>query len=175
IQKVGLPQWSDDDETLAKGLQKELKVSQTGMQKTLGNVVSGPVSTADNTGGGSDDIGDISWNAPTITLRYPSNIPGTPGHNWANGVAMATPIAHKGNIAGAKAQAMMLIDLLLKPELMTMAKEYFAEQTRDVKYEPLIRPQDQPAIWLNKDTMAKYRDQMKKYYYDPAKYKTYLE
>jgi aminobenzoyl-glutamate utilization protein B len=57
------------------------------------------------TGGGSDDIGDISWTVPTITLRYPSNIPGGPGHNWADGIAMATPIAHKGVIAGAKVQA----------------------------------------------------------------------
>ena len=57
------------------------------------------------TGGGSDDIGDISWNVPTMVLRYPSNIPGGPGHNWANGISMATPIAHKGVIAGAKAQA----------------------------------------------------------------------
>jgi aminobenzoyl-glutamate utilization protein B len=57
-----------------------------------------------------------------------------------------------------------------------MAKDYFKDvQTKDQKYEPLIRPQDQPAIDLNKNTMAKYRDQMKKYYYDPTKYKTYLE
>jgi aminobenzoyl-glutamate utilization protein B len=38
----------------------------------------------------------VSWNVPTVTLRFPSNIPGLPGHNWANGIAMATPIAHKG-------------------------------------------------------------------------------
>ena len=57
------------------------------------------------TGGASDDIGDISWNVPTVTLRYPANIPGGPGHNWANGVAMATPIAHKGVVAGAKVVA----------------------------------------------------------------------
>ena len=30
-------------------------------------------------GGGSDDIGDISWNVPTVTLRYPSNMAGRPG------------------------------------------------------------------------------------------------
>jgi aminobenzoyl-glutamate utilization protein B len=44
-----------------------------------------------------------------------------------------------------------------------------------VKYEPLIRPQDMPAIDLNKDVMARYRPEMKKFYYDPTKYKTYLE
>ena len=69
-------------------------------------------------GGGSDDIGDISWVVPTIVLRYPSNIPNLPGHNWANGIAMATPIAHKGAIAGAKVQALTLFDLMVKPELL---------------------------------------------------------
>ena len=43
---------------------------------------------------------------------YPSNIPGLPGHHWANAVAMATPIAHKGVTAGAKVQAMTMLDLL---------------------------------------------------------------
>src|SRR5262249_49406145 len=147
IQKVGLPTWTDADQTLARALQKEIGVSQEGLPTELGNAVSGPVSEAQNTGGGSDDIGDISWNVPTVTLRYPSNIPGLPGHNWADAVAMATPIAHKGNIAGAKAQALTMLDLLMKPELVTMAWDYFRNvQTKDVKYEPLIRPQDQPAI-----------------------------
>jgi aminobenzoyl-glutamate utilization protein B len=174
IQRVGLPQWSDADQTLAKALQKELGVSEEGLPTQVSGV-SGP-SSGQSTGGGSDDIGDISWNVPTVTLRYPSNIPGTPGHNWANAVAMATPIAHKGNIAGAKAQALTLIDLMLKPQLVTMAWDYFRDvQTKDQKYEPFIRAQDQPAIDLNKATMAKYREEMKKYYYDPTKYKTYLE
>ena len=109
-------------------------------------------------GGGSDDIGDISWNVPTVTLRYPSNIPGLPGHNWANAISMATPIAHKGATAGAKVQAMTMLDLVLQPELVEQAWTYFRDvQTKTVKYEPLIRPQDKPAIWLNKATMDKYR------------------
>jgi aminobenzoyl-glutamate utilization protein B len=40
---------------------------------------------------------------------------------------------------------------------------------------PLIRPEDTPAIWLNKERMEKFRPEMKKYYYDPSKYKTYLD
>ena len=44
-----------------------------------------------------------------------------------------------------------------------------------MKYEPLIRPQDVPAIWLNQKIMDQYRTEMKKYYYDPSKYDTYLE
>ena len=103
-----------------------------------------------------------------MTLRYPSNVPGLPGHNWSSGIAMATPLAHKGVTAGAKVQAMTLVDILLKPEVVTAAWDYFRNvQTRDQKYEALIRPQDTPAIELNRDIMAKYRDQMKKLYFDP--------
>src|SRR5215470_16609844 len=93
------------------------------------------------TGGGSDDIGDVSWNVPTITLRYPSNIPGGPGHNWANAISMATPIAYKGVIAGAKVQAMTMLDILLHPELVQKAWDYYRNvQTKDVKYTSFIRP-----------------------------------
>jgi aminobenzoyl-glutamate utilization protein B len=174
ITRVGLPQWTDDDQTLAKALQKELGSREAGLTIKLAATLQGPATT--NTGGGSDDIGDVSWNVPTITLRYPANIPGLPGHNWANAIAMATPIAHKGVTAGAKVQAMTMLDLLMKPALVQSAWDYFRNiQTKDTKYEPLIRPDDRPAIELNKPTMDKYREQMKKYYYDPTKYKTYLE
>ena len=175
ITRVGLPQWTDDDQTLAKALQKELGSSETGLTTKLAATLQGQPTTT-NTGAGSDDIGDISWNVPTITLRYPANIPGLPGHNWANAIAMATPIAHKGVTAGAKVQAMTMIDLLMKPAVVQAAWDYFRNvQTKDMKYEPLIRPDDRPAIELNKPTMDKYREQMKKFYYDPAKYKSYLE
>jgi aminobenzoyl-glutamate utilization protein B len=38
-----------------------------------------------------------------------------------------------------------------------------------------MRADDKPAIWLNKAIMDKYRPEMRKYYYDPSKYKTYLD
>ena len=175
IQRVGLPEWTEDDQLFARAVQKELGVNQQGLSTRLSGL-SGPVTPANNQGGGSDDIGDISWNVPTITLRYPSNIPGLPGHNWADAIAMATPIAHKGATAGAKVQALTMIDLVLKPELVQAAWTYFKDvQTREQKYVPLIREQDQPAIDLNREVMARYRDEMKKFYYDPTKYKTYLE
>ena len=113
IQKVGMPTWSEADQTLAKALQKELGSREQGLSAAIPKELQGPVT--DNRGGGSDDIGDVSWNVPTITLRYPANIPGLPGHNWANAIAMATPIAHKGRTAGAKVQAMTMLDLLLRP------------------------------------------------------------
>ncbi|HTK30111.1 MAG TPA: amidohydrolase [Vicinamibacterales bacterium] len=174
IRRVGLPAWDDADLKLARGLQAELKVPVKGLATEI-EPIGTPVPPEDNMGGGSDDIGDISWNVPTVVLRYPANMQAGPGHSWANAVTMATPIAHKGVTAGAKAQAMTALDLLLRPELVEQAWAYFRNvQTKDIKYTPFISPDDKPAIWLNKATLEKYRPEMRKYYYDASKYPTYL-
>jgi aminobenzoyl-glutamate utilization protein B len=173
-QLVGMPKWSEDDQAFARAVQQTMgSTNARGLSEELGNPLGGPATSF--TGGGSDDIGDFTWNWPTVTLRYPSNIPGLPGHHWSSSMASATPIAHKGATAGAKVMAATIIDLMVRPELMTAAKAYFAEQTRELKYAPLMRPVDQPATWLNTDIMAKYRPELRKYYYDPTKYRTYME
>ncbi|MBC7844266.1 MAG: amidohydrolase [Gemmatimonadaceae bacterium] len=175
IESVGLPTWDENDQSLAKGLQRELGVAQNGLVTQV-RPLQGPAVSLVAFGGGSDDIGDVSWNVPTITLRYPSNIPGTPGHNWANGIAMATPIAHKGAVAGAKVQAMTLIDLMTQPKIVTDAWDYFRNvQTKTIHYTSFLGPTDGPPTWLNADIMARYRPEMKKLYYDSSKFKSYLE
>lgn len=172
IEKVGMPVWTGADQTLAKALQTEIGAKVDGLKLKV-KPLDAP---KESTGGGSDDIGDISWNVPTVYLRFPSNIPNLPGHNWANAISMATPIAHKGATAGAKVQAGTALDLMLRPELIKQAWDYFTNvQTKDVKYTPLMSPSDKPAIELNKNKMETYAPQLKRFYYDPTKYKTYLE
>jgi aminobenzoyl-glutamate utilization protein B len=174
IKATGLPQWSAADLTLARALQAELKAPVTGLPIALRNL-QGPA-TEENRNGGSDDIGDVSWTVPTVALRFPANIPGLPGHNWANAIAMATPIAHQGTTAGAQALARTLVDLLTRPELVAQSWDYFRNvQTKNLKYTPLIGAEDQPATWLNTRIMADHREALKKFYYDPARYGTYLE
>lgn len=173
IEKVGLPAWTSDEQTFAKAVQKLVGGDQDGLAtklKPLGKPTDPPVS------GGSDDIGDISWTMPTVVLNYPSNIPNLPGHNWANAISMATPIAHKGVVVGGKVVAMTALDLLTDPKLLAQAKAYFAtEQVKEGKYTPIITAADKPVIERNADIMATYRAQMKPLYYDASKYGTYLE
>jgi aminobenzoyl-glutamate utilization protein B len=171
-----MPEWDEADQTLARGLQKEMGLREFGLQARTTFNLSGPVPESQRMGGGSDDIGDVSWNVPTVTLRYPSNIQAGPGHNWANSIAMATPIAHKGALQGAKVQALTMLDILLKPQVVADAWTYFRDvQTKDIKYTPFISPTDQPPIWMNADIMARYKPELQKYYYDAKKYKNYLE
>jgi aminobenzoyl-glutamate utilization protein B len=64
----------------------------------------------------------------------------------------------------------------MNPALVQQAWDYFNNvQTKDLKYTPLIAPTDQPATELNQDKMAKFLPELKKYYYDPTRYKTYME
>jgi len=184
IKTVGLPTWSPEDQLLAKATQIEMKAPKhDGLAVKLDTIGLPAAAKPEIMGrpvvpliGGSDDIADISWSVPTIVLYYPSNIPGLPGHHWSNAISMATPIAHKGIVAGAKAEAMTLIDLFTSPDLIKQSWTYFRdEQTKDTKYIPLVGPKDSPAVYLNKDIMTLYKPQLKKTYYNPAKYKTYLE
>jgi aminobenzoyl-glutamate utilization protein B len=181
ILAVGIPEWSEDDKKLAAAVQKLVdapKVDEdglpaVGLTKKI-DTLKGSVPFS--WGGGTDDIADIAWNIPTIVLRYPANIPGTKGHHWADAIAMATPIAHKGTLAGAKATALTLIDLFTDSKILADANDYFKNvQTKNIQYKPFISKEDPPATFLNKEIMDKYRPEMKKFYYDPSKYKTYLE
>jgi aminobenzoyl-glutamate utilization protein B len=173
--RVGLPEWTEDDVALANGLQIEMGQEPRGLSTEIGELA-GPVDLSTYMGGGSDDIGDVSWNMPTVTMRYPANMPGGPGHNWANGISMATPIAHKGSLAGAQAQALTLLDLFLDGRTVEAAWDYFNDvQSTEATYTPFITEDDQPAIWLNEDIMATWRERMRPFYYDPSRYDSYLE
>jgi aminobenzoyl-glutamate utilization protein B len=174
IEAVGLPTWTADEQEFAKVVQKNLgSTKQEGLATQLEGLKP-PEPKPES--GGSDDIGDVSWTVPTIVVRYPANIPDLPGHHWANAIAMATPIAHKGVVAGSKVVAMTTLDLLASEKLRHSARDYFTDvQTKDQKYLPVLGADDRPTVEFNADTMARYREQQRKYYYDPSKYETYLD
>ncbi|MDC1217781.1 amidohydrolase [Flavobacteriaceae bacterium] len=174
IKKVGLPSWSEADQKLAKAVQREVDSNN---ENGLATELSGIGKPLENPkSGGSDDIGDISWTIPTVTLRFPSNIPGLQGHHWSNAIAMATPIAHKGATAGAKVVAATVIDFLTKPQLLSSAKHYFENvQSKETEYKPMITEKDDPPIYLNEGIMNQFRPQLEKFYFDETKYDTYLE
>jgi len=132
---VGLPAWSEADQILAKGIQREVK--------------SPPAGLASKSESSSRQLANRKAEHRMISVTFPGTcrlsrsvilqIFGAARHHWANAVSMATPIAHKGVTAGAKVQAMTILDLLLRPEKVTEAWEYFRNvQTKDQKYIPFM-------------------------------------
>lgn len=173
IKAIGLPEWSEDDQAFAKALQRLMESEEKGLPLELQGL-QGPSEPPRS--GGSDDIGDVSWAVPTVTLGYPSNVEGMIFHHWSSAMAMATPIAHKGATTGAKVVAATLLDLLQDEGLRTEARRYFRdEQLRDIEYEPFIGKDDGPPVEKNADIMEAFRERQRPFYYDPSKHSTYLE
>jgi aminobenzoyl-glutamate utilization protein B len=94
---------------------------------------------------GSTDVGDVSWNVPTVGLGTATFIPGTGLHTWQAVATGGTPLAHKGTLLAAEVLAATAIDLLSQPELVTAAQDEFNDRRgADFVYVPLLGDRDPP-------------------------------
>lgn len=101
--------------------------------------------TKENPGGGSTDVGDVSWNVPNINLRVTTAPVDTPWHSWAVVACGGMSIGHKGMIYSSKAMAMTMLDLFQNPDLVKKVKAEYKERKGDEAYEPII-PEGPPPI-----------------------------
>ena len=173
VQEVGMPEWTEDDQALAKAAQAMMGRDTTGLVTEVSDTLR---ESNQGMGGGSDDIAEVSWNVPTIRLRYSGNIPGMTFHHWSAGIAMATPIAHKGANYGSRVIAMTALALVADEELVEEAWRYHREvTTKDYTWESLIPPGTEPPIHLNAEKMKRYRPLLEPFVYDETRYDSYLE
>ena len=88
-----------------------------------------PLYTGDAFEPGSTDVGDVSWECPTVQLHVASWPNGCPGHSWQNVSCGATSIGHKAALCAGKVLCAAAIDLFAQPSLLAEAKAEFAERT----------------------------------------------
>jgi aminobenzoyl-glutamate utilization protein B len=155
---VGMPAWSDEEQKFARDFQAAMKVPQVGLNTKPQLPGSRPQGTASN------DSGDISWVVPAVVYTFPSSVPGITYHNWQAGVTPSGSIAHKGEVAGAKALAGTLLDFLTTPEVLKAAHDEWEQQTKQTPYFSVLPADAKPDIEMNKAMMAKYRPEMAKFY-----------
>ncbi len=90
-------------------------------------------------GGGSTDVGDVSWVVPTGGMRIATWVPGTASHSWQAVAAGGTTIGAKGMVVAAKAIALSAVDLFARPEVLAAAKAERLERVgAGYQYRPLI-------------------------------------
>lgn len=97
-----------------------------------------PLKIESDAGGGSTDVGDVSYAVPTVGLRAATWAPGTPAHSWQAVACGGTEIGTKGMNVAAKTMAMTAIDLFTNPALIQQAKDEFVKQKGNYKYEALL-------------------------------------
>ena len=101
--------------------------------------------TRENPGGGSTDVGDVSWLVPEIRLRVTTAPKDTPWHSWAVVACGGMSIGHKGMTYAAKAMAMTMVDLYENPELVEEIQAEYKERKGDYEYEAIL-PDGPPPI-----------------------------
>jgi aminobenzoyl-glutamate utilization protein B len=161
IELVGIPEWTEEEHTYARALQKELGEEEKGMPTEVGEIRD---SSLHFVGGGSSDVGDVTLIAPTATIRFPGQVPGAIGHHWSTVAGNYGSTAWKGLNAGAKAIAASAIDMLTKPEELKKLRDEFEAYSKDHPYKPFLPEDAEPPIDLNKELMDKWRPLMEKYY-----------
>jgi len=158
MERVGMPEWSQEEEALAKELQEKIGAPPVGLPNTIK-----PLKEArqDNS---SNDSGCVSWVIPTGRITFPANIPGCEFHSWPAGVSLATTIAHKAEVNGAKVLAASMLDLFADEELLGDVKQIFEKEIGGIKYVSILPEDQEPPVDLNRDTMEKWRPLMEKFY-----------
>ncbi len=89
-------------------------------------------------GGGSTDVGDVSYTVPTVGCEAATWVPGTSAHSWQAVACGSNDIGAKGMIVAAKTMAFTAIDLFLNPSLIKKAKEEFINTKGDYQYKALL-------------------------------------
>lgn len=96
-------------------------------------------------GGGSTDVGDVSWVVPTAGMRAATWVPGTAGHSWQAVAAGGTSIGTKGMLVAAKTLAMSAVDLFANPGLVAeAAAEREGYVGADYVHRPLVGDRPPP-------------------------------
>jgi aminobenzoyl-glutamate utilization protein B len=97
-----------------------------------------PLKEGHDAGGGSTDVGDVSYAVPTVGLSAATWVAGTPAHSWQATACGGTEIGTKGMLVAAKTMALTAIDCFTNPTLVTTAKEEFRKDKGDYQYKALL-------------------------------------
>ncbi len=141
LELLGPMEYSQEEINFGKGIQKATGKPQIGMDSNINPLKR----TLEHPGGGSTDVGDVSWNVANINLGVTTAPAGTPWHSWAVVACGGMSIGHKGLIYASKAMAMTMVDLFESPSLVEKVKAEFIQRKGEESYEAMI-PQGPPPI-----------------------------
>lgn len=133
---LGPLSFTAEEQAFAKSIQRETGVPEKGLLGEVKPFEANPGKPE----GGSTDVGDVSWNIPTIQIGVTTAPVAAPWHGWPVVACGGMSIGHKGMIWATKALAATMIDLYRDPKLLQSVRDEFAKSTAGVTYKPYIPP-----------------------------------
>ncbi len=144
LELLGPISYTEEETIFGKRIQEATGKPQIGMDSSIKPLEA----TKENPGGGSTDVGDVSWNVANINLGVTVAPKDTPWHSWAVVACGGMSIGHKGMLYASKALGMTAVDLFENPKLVEKVKAEFKERKGSEVYEPII-PDGPPPIGKN--------------------------
>ena len=141
LELLGPIEYTEDEIAFGKRIQQETGKEQVGMDASINPLLP----TAEHPGGGSTDVGDVSWNVANISLGVPTAPKGTPWHSWAVVACGGMSIGHKGMTYAAKAMGMTMVDLFENPKWVEQVKAEYKERKGNTVYKAIV-PDGPPPI-----------------------------
>ena len=141
LELLGPIEYTDDEIAFGKKIQEITKKEQVGMDSAINPLLD----TRENPGGGSTDVGDVSWNVANINLGVTTAPKDTPWHSWAVVACGGMSIGHKGMLYSPKAMSMTMLDLFENPALVDKVKAEYKERKGNEVYKAII-PEGPPPI-----------------------------
>ncbi len=141
LELLGPIEYTNEEIAFGKKIQEVTKKDQIGMDSDIKPLQA----TKENPGGGSTDVGDVSWNVANINLRVTTAPKDTPWHSWAVVACGGMSIGHKGMIYSSKAMSMTMLDLFENPELVKKVKDEYKQRKGSEVYKAII-PEGPPPI-----------------------------
>ncbi|MEY3060226.1 MAG: hypothetical protein RL000_1578 [Bacteroidota bacterium] len=135
LEKVGGVKYTAEEIEFAKKIQSSFTYKAPAISQSDSIA---PLKIETDAGGGSTDVGDVSYAVPTVGLRAATWVPGTPAHSWQAVACGGTEIGTKGMMVAAKTMALTAIDLFTDPSLIQKSKDEFLKVKGDYKYEALL-------------------------------------
>ncbi|HVB11039.1 MAG TPA: M20 family metallopeptidase [Bacillota bacterium] len=152
--ELGAPSWTPEELQFARRIQETLTEPERGNDRIPPSegpddsplhVGVRPFQDVPGAGGGSSDVGDVSWLTPTAQLRAATWAVGTPGHSWQVVTQGTTTYAHKGMLLAGKTIAATAVHVMQNPEIIAKAKAELAERLAGEKYVSPIPADVKPA------------------------------
>ena len=159
MREIGTPTYTAKEitfaEDIAKTIEPEMKREQLRkskrpsweklVEKVMDDEVPDPWGEGD-VSHGSTDVGDVSWQTPTVEFNSATWVLGTPGHSWQNVAQSGVGLGHKSLIFAAKVMAATVIDLLTDAKLLKRATHEHRCRLGEQTYQPVIAPDAKPPL-----------------------------
>jgi aminobenzoyl-glutamate utilization protein B len=140
---VGGYAYTPEEAAFAKQLRESLPDTALplGSQQSVQPFQEGPAS-----GGGSTDVGDVSWSLPTAQFVAATWVPGVAAHTWQAVACDGMSIGSKGMMIAGKTLALSAIDLFHDPATLAAAKQDFAKRKGSVQYSSRVPQGAKPPL-----------------------------